>query len=181
MLLKKAEKIFQFISFSALWKRASNKPMCVCICPEFSSKIVIFAQFLSKLVLKFYKKFRVELKHYRFSLILGQFSSNHMFPLFVLLPEKKILGPNWPYISTFQTKIRNVCLLYVVYSTSAAYNSLCRGLKYLLKVGHIILDCPKVAKFSISNTVFWCRKRKHCPKWLKNPSQKWAAFVFSST
>ena len=41
--------------------------------------------------------------------ILGYFSSNPMFPLF-LQPPKKVLDPNGPYISMSQTEIRNVSL-----------------------------------------------------------------------
>ena len=34
-------------------------------------------------------------------------------PLFLRLPEGKVIDPNKPYIGTSQTKIRNVCLLVV--------------------------------------------------------------------
>ena len=70
--------------------------------------------------------------------ILGYFYSNPMFPLSLQLPS---------YMNTFQTIIlRNICLsailkfclwsvvcclLSMVCSMSAAYTSLCRGLKYI--------------------------------------------------
>ena len=83
-----------------------------------------------------------------------------MFPLFLQLPEKMVLDPNWPYISTFQTILRNVCLSIIsefclsvgrsVCRASTAYTSFCRGLKYLLKVRYIILNYPNVARFLIS-------------------------------
>ena len=65
------------------------------------------------------------------------------------ISERKVLDPNGPYLNTFQTILRNVCLpvilkfclwaivcclsiLSVVCSMSAAYTSLCRDPKYLL-------------------------------------------------
>ena len=35
--------------------------------------------------------------------VLGYFSSNSIFTLFLQLLDKKVLDPNGPYISTFQT------------------------------------------------------------------------------
>ena len=64
------------------------------------------------------------------------------------------------YISTFQTKIRNICLSEFWNSIgclwSPSYTS-CRGLKYLLKVVYILLVYFNMAGFSISNTVFYYR------------------------
>ena len=48
----------------------------------------------------------------------------------------------------------SVCFLWsVVCSASAVYVSLCRGLKYLLKVRHIIRNYPNVARFFIFETL----------------------------
>ena len=69
------------------------------------------------------------------------FSSKPVFPLFLRFPEK-VLDPNGPHTNTFQTipnkKCLSVCLSIVVYT------SLCRGMKYLLKVlfSKIILTWP---------------------------------------
>ena len=62
-----------------------------------------------------------------------------------------------PYVNMSQTKIRNVCLpvisefclllLVIVCSASAALLSLCRGLKYLLKVRYAILVYTNVDGF----------------------------------
>ena len=91
--------------------------------------------------------------------ILGYFSSNPMFSLFLQLPGKKVLDPNGPYIHTF---LRNVCLSvilkfclssYVICSASTAYTSLCRSLKHLLKVKYIILNYLKMARFLIFETL----------------------------
>ena len=40
----------------------------------------------------------------------GLIFSKPMFPLLFRLPDRKVLDPNGPYISTSQTKIKNVCL-----------------------------------------------------------------------
>ena len=40
----------------------------------------------------------------------GVLFSESMFPLFLRLPERKVLDQNGPYLSTNQTKIINVCL-----------------------------------------------------------------------
>ena len=42
--------------------------------------------------------------------VLGYFSGNLMFPIFLQLLEKQVLDPNGPYINTFQTILSNVCL-----------------------------------------------------------------------
>ena len=81
--------------------------------------------------------------------------------------RKKVLDPNGPYISTFQTILRNFCLSVisefwlssVVCSASPAYTGLCRGLKYLLKVRYIILNDPNVARFLIFETLCWGRAK----------------------
>ena len=93
--------------------------------------------------------------------ILVYFSSKPMFPLFLLLPEKKVLDPNRPYISMSQTVLRHFCLsvilefclLSVGCNASAAYTSLCRSLKYLLKVLYDILVYPNVTRFLISEAL----------------------------
>ena len=128
-----------------------------------------------------------------------------MFPLFLQLPEKRILDPNGPYISTFQKILRNVCLsvilefclssvicrlpsvvcclwsvvydlLSVICSTSAAYTSLCRDLKYWLKVRYIILTWPN---FLFSRLFLWAG-RKHWSMF-ENNIKKCTAFVFGKT
>ena len=91
----------------------------------------------------------------------------YLFSLFLQLPEKKVVDPNGPYISTFQTNLRNLCrefrisvchLSSSVYLSgcrpSAAYTSPYKGLKYSLKVKYIILNYPNnVAKFLIFKTL----------------------------
>ena len=83
---------------------------------------------------------------------------------FLASTGKKVLDPNEPYISTSRSKIRSVCLsvilefclssLSVVCSAFIACPSLCRGLKYSLKVGYIILVYLNVTGFLISNFFF---------------------------
>ena len=51
--------------------------------------------------------------------------------------------------------VGNFRILFVVCSASAAYTSLCRGLKYLLKVRYVILVYSNVAEILISNAVFF--------------------------
>ena len=75
--------------------------------------------------------------------------------------QKKIPDPNGPYMSTSQTKIRNFCLLensefclLSNFSTTTAYISLCRNLKYLQKVPCIILNYFNVARFLIFETLY---------------------------
>ena len=51
-----------------------------------------------------------------FIAFLGYLSSKYMFPLFFKHLEKKVLDPNGPYISTFQTNLRNVCLSVILES-----------------------------------------------------------------
>ena len=67
----------------------------------------------------------------------------------------------------------------VIYSTSVAYTSLYRGLKYLLKIPYFIHNYPNMAGFLIFETLFWA-SRKHCPI-SEKISQKWAGFVFGRT
>ena len=98
---------------------------------------------------------------------LGYFYSNPMFPLFLKLSEKRVLDPNGPCINTLQTILRNVCLsvilkfypLSVVYGASAAYTSLCRGLKFLLNVRCIVLNYPNVTRSSIFETLCLSRTK----------------------
>ena len=47
---------------------------------------------------------------YKKKLVLGYFSVTLCSYYFCNFPEKKILDPNGPYISTFQIILRNVCL-----------------------------------------------------------------------
>ena len=62
------------------------------------------------------------------------------FNYFFRLPEEKVLDPKGSYIRMFQTKIRNICLsviseyflLSVVCNVTAAYTTLCGGLRGLL-------------------------------------------------
>ena len=90
--------------------------------------------------------------------IFGLLFSNPMFPLFLQLLENNVLDPNGPYISTYQTILRNFCLsvisefclssvicLSAFCSASTAYTSLNRILKYLLKVRYIIPNYQNVA------------------------------------
>ena len=76
--------------------------------------------------------------------------------------KKNVLDPNGPYMFVLDNSkkclsIDNFEIPSVVCSASAAYISLCRGLKYLLKVRYTILVYCNVARFLISNTVFCCR------------------------
>ena len=68
--------------------------------------------------------------------------------------RRMVLYPNEPYIHTFQTILRNVCLC----SASVVYSILCRGLKYSSKVRYIIVVDPNITGFLISET-----DRQHCP------------------
>ena len=85
--------------------------------------------------------------------------SNPLYSLFLKLPEKSA-RPKWT-----MTEIRIVCLsvilefylLLSVCNASIVYTSLCRGLKYLLKVQYIILVYPNLANYLITNTVLCCR------------------------
>ena len=85
---------------------------------------------------------------------------------------KKILDPNGPYISTFQT-IKKNCLSVgrsacrSVCHASTAYTSVCRGLKYLLKVRYIILNYPNVARFLIFETLCLRRAKTLTYVWKK--------------
>ena len=120
----------------------------------------------------------------------GLLFSNPMFLLFLQLLEKKVLDPNGPYVSTFQTILGNVCLSVisefclssssvVVYSASTAYNGLYRYLKYLLKVRYITSNHRNVARFF----EFWdslfgqCKNIGLC---LKNTLKNLTAFEFGN-
>ena len=78
-----------------------------------------------------------------------------MFPLFLRLPERKVLGPNGLYIRMSQTKIENVYQSVGDFGiqASAAYTSICRELEYSLK----ILYYPNVAGFLVSETILMDR------------------------
>ena len=90
------------------------------------------------------------------------FQVNLCFPLFCNF-RKKVPRPKWTIYKHKSDKnkkcvsVGNFKILSVTCSASAAYTSLCRGLKYLLKVGYIILDNLNLARFLISNTVFCCK------------------------
>ena len=107
------------------------------------------------------------------TLFFGLLFSNSMFPLFLQLLKK-----NWPYISSFQTILRNCCLSVIlefclsVCSASTAYTNLCRGLKYLpkvrySKVKYIILNDPIVARFLIFETLCFGRAKTLTYIWKK--------------
>ena len=110
-----------------------------------------------------------------------------MFPLFLRLPDKKLIDPNGPHISTTQTKIRNVCLSVFFGILSAvccsclsvarlANTSLFGGLKYLLKLMYILI-WPDFLNFQ--DSLFGhVRNIALC---LKIISQKWMVFVFGKT
>ena len=81
------------------------------------------------------------------SILFVYFYMKPVFQLFLwLLEEKKVLGPNEPYIST-----------------STNYSSIWKGLKYRI-LSKIILTWPD---FSFSR-LFVSAGRKHCPKSEKN-------------
>ena len=88
-----------------------------------------------------------------------------------------------------QTIIRNVCLSaisefclsVVVCSASTTYTSLCRGLKYLLKVRFIILVYPNVARFSIFKTLCLGKSKTLSYVWInKNKSERHLCLVTNS-
>ena len=114
---------------------------------------------------------------------MGYFLSNPMSPLLLQLPEKKVPDPSGPYISTFQTKIKNVCLSVILEFCllsevcNIAYISLSRGLKYLVKARYIIQVYPN--DFWFLRLFFW--QVKNIALCFKKISQKWTAFVFAST
>ena len=90
--------------------------------------------------------------------------------------RKKVLDPNGPYISTFHTILRNVCLSVIsefcLSLSSTAYTSLCRDLKYLLEVRYIIPNDPYVARFLISKSLCLGRAKTLSYICLKKISQK---------
>ena len=102
------------------------------------------------------------------------FKLTHVSTIF-MISEKKVLDPNEPFIITFQTILRNTCLLVilefclmsvVVYSVSAAYTNLWWGLKYLLKVPFIIQNYPNMVGFLIFKTL--CDIALYLKKYQKN-------------
>ena len=103
----------------------------------------------------------------KFYLKITKFVTINLFRQFYYDFRKKILDQNGPYISTFQTNLKNACLSVilefclsssllssVVCVLAPAYTSLCIGLKYLPKVMYIILFDPLWASFFIFESVF---------------------------
>ena len=93
-----------------------------------------------------------------------------MFPLFLRLPDRKVIYPNGPYISMSQTKIGYVCLsvitdffsvivcpLYRIY----AYINLSRGFKLLPKIQNFIQNYSNGTDFFFSRFFVWA-SRKQC-------------------
>ena len=87
----------------------------------------------------------------------GLITCSHFFYKF----QKKGPRPKWTIYKHESDKkekclsvIEKICLFSVVCSASAVYSSLCRGLKYLLKVWYIILVYPYVARFLIFETLW---------------------------
>ena len=89
------------------------------------------------------------------SVLLTYFSVNvcsHYFYNF----QKKVLDLNGPdknkqCLSVRNFGIQSAVIVVVVCSAFTAYTSLCRGLKYLLKVRYIILVYPNLARFLYKN------------------------------
>ena len=104
--------------------------------------------------------------------------------------RKKGLDPNGPYISTFQTILRNGCLSViskfclslsvVVCCASTVYTGLCRRLKYLLKVRYIIPNHLNVVRFfDFRHSLFG--QSKNIDLCHKNTSKYLTEFEFGST
>ena len=116
-----------------------------------------------------------------FGLLLVNLYFKHFFVIF----EKKVLDQNRPYMYKHllyksKTVILSVVVVIIVVCVLApAYTSLCRGLEYLLKVRYVVLLDTNGAGFLISNTIFSLRD-VNTALFLKNTSQKWAAFAFKS-
>ena len=73
-----------------------------------------------------------------------------LFPLFLQLPEKtpRPKCTIYKHVSDNSKKylsVGNFGILFVVCSAYTAYTSLCRGLKYFLKVRYFIINYPNVA------------------------------------
>ena len=105
-----------------------------------------------------------------------------MFPLFFATSGKKVLDPNWPYISMFQTKIRNVCLLVIsVFCLSSSVYSVARlqptpayvEAWYLLKVRYIIRNHPNLTRFLIFETLCLGRAKTLTYVWKKYHKNEW--------
>ena len=66
------------------------------------------------IIIKFYYDYsnltEIKLKKNIKKCFIGLLFSEPMFPQFLWLSERNVLDPNEPYITTSQTKIRNVCL-----------------------------------------------------------------------
>ena len=86
-----------------------------------------------------------------------------MFPLFLLLPDSKVLDPNRPiyrhesdknkkYLSANNFVFLSVFVV-VICSASTSYTSLCRGLKNLLKIPYFSQDYSNVVGFLIIETL----------------------------
>ena len=115
----------------------------------------------------------------------------HRFPLILWLSEMRVLDSNGPYISTRQTKPRNVCLLVI---SAFCLSPFC----LLSSVVHlqptpVYVDAWNIyQKYHILSKIilmwldFWFSKlfvwagQKHCPMFTKI-SQKWTAFLFDNT
>ena len=111
-----------------------------------------------------------------------------MFPLFLQLPDKIVIDPNGPYISTSRTRIISVCISVIsefcqssfVFSASTAYTSLCRGLKYILKISYFIQNHSNKGRiFDFLDSLFG--QDENIALCLKKKSQKWKAFVLDNT
>ena len=94
---------------------------------------------------------------------IGLLSIKTMFPPFLRLPDRKVLGSILPYISTSQTEIRNVCLSFIVCQQPA-------------KIPYVVQNYPKVVRFSFLKTLCLGKPKTMSYVW-KNITKK-TAFVF---
>ena len=91
---------------------------------------------------------------------------------------KRVLDRRGPYMSKHKPAIC-WCLWSVASLEAISLYSLCRGLKFLLKVPYIVQDYFKVDKFLFFESL--CLGRKYCLISEKKISQKLTAFVFGKT
>ena len=130
-----------------------NKQLCYVMIQHITSKAsLMFLRAFDDVLQQFENK-----KHKQSVNIFSFFDlllSKPMFPLFLWLLGRKVLNTIGPYINPSQTKIGYVCLSIIsafclssVCSSPTAYTSLCRGLKYLLKISYFIQDYPYMAVF----------------------------------
>ena len=82
------------------------------------------------------------------------------------LPERKVLDP-------IESDKNYVILAFVVCSASIAYNSLCRGLEYLLKIPYFIQNCPNVVWFLIFKTLCLGRSKLSPYVWKIYHKNEW--------